>query len=94
MQIAIEPRARRLRHFPSEATCEDVVSRTLGQGVPNSKAEVRREFQNLATLTIRFSAHNDISLGYLVSKALGGTLLIAMVESYSSFPGEKTNVDN
>ena len=41
---------------------------------------VRRESQNLATLTIRFSAHNDISLGDPESKALDGTLLIAVVE--------------
>ena len=41
---------------------------------------VRRESQNLATLTIRLSARNDISLGYPEFKALGGTLLTAGVE--------------
>ena len=60
----------------------DVLSGTLGQGVPNSKAEayrIKAQLRTLAILTIKFSAHNDDSLEYPVSKALGGRLMIAVV---------------
>ena len=40
---------------------------------------IKAQLRTLAILTIKFSAHDDHSLGYPVSKALGGRLMIAVV---------------